>query len=258
MQTEKFIRKVRPVEAVQVTDDNMAEVAQWCGGLVVPINGLNGGNTAPYIHVAVQSPRRDSDSQAFVGSWIVREDYRNLRVITNKQFKNSYDRLDKARSTAAPVSPKSMPARKTTPVEDPSGLTQATPEPTQVGAVEVVPGTPAEAGSNLTTGKASEKIVDLVEAGASAEELEQAIVESKEAIDLARGTSSSEEISNAEAHNAVARDISASEVDGDMVQLGQPIEDGLCDECGSVTRNGVCTVEPVHIATTAAEIAPQD
>lgn len=142
VQTEKFIRKVRPVEAVKVTEDNLSAVAGWCGGLVVPA-GTIGDSKETYIHVPVRNPRRDSDSQAFVGMWIVKEDFRNCRVVTNKQFRNSYDQLEKAKAPAP--KPSAMPAKKKVAEPAESG-------PTQVGAVEVVPGTPADPGSSLTTG----------------------------------------------------------------------------------------------------------
>lgn len=154
LQTEKFIRKVRPVEAVKVTEDNIDEVAKWCGGLHIPAPGLAGEtNKLPYIHVAVNNPRDASDTKAFPDMWIIRVDFRRYLIMNNKRFRGSYESFVKPK---APVpTPKSMPTKRTT---DDSAPTPAGPDasqaaaPVQVGAVEVVPGTPPDEGSSLTTG----------------------------------------------------------------------------------------------------------
>ena len=35
MKIEKFVKKPIPVEMVQITEENMKEVAKWCGGMVM-------------------------------------------------------------------------------------------------------------------------------------------------------------------------------------------------------------------------------
>lgn len=247
LQTEKFIRKVRPVEAVKVTEDNLSAVAGWCGGLVVPA-GTIGNSKETYIHVPVRNPRRDSDSQAFVGMWIVKEDFRNCRVVTNKQFRNSYDHLDKPKAPAP--KPSVMPKKKV--VEVNPG------EPTQVGAVEVVPGTPADEGSSLTTGTT---VTETIEADVVADEV--ALSEKENNVNEHY---TADELAPSDEAVLVADDLAADVVPGDMVdpeqpeededgtvQLGAPVESPveagtpeLCGECGSQVVSGVCSKDIEH------------
>lgn len=237
VQTEKFIRKVRPVEAVKVTEDNLSEVAGWCGGLVVPA-GTIGNSKETYIHVPVRNPRRDSDSQAFIGMWIVKEDFRNCRVVTNKQFRNSYDPLEKAKSPAP--KPTVMAKKKVVEVNPDS--------PTQVGAVEVVPGTPADEGSSLTTGTkehhvnrdastgefVSDKFAEAnpdttVTETVSDEAAEWAALEAEEAANNEKESNVNEnEMTGAvtpDAGDVVADELVEEIAPGDMVDPEQPEED---------------------------------
>lgn len=242
MQTVKVVRKTKPVDAIRVTEDNMREVAAWCNSLVIPVNGLGEKNPQPYIHVPVNNPRRPEDCRAVVGNWVIKEGHPhyNYRVVSDGLFKSSYDSVN--------GSPLSTPAKGSAPkpAAPKSGKKQqnVVPTPVQVGAVEVVPGTAPEPGSSLTTGKAS--VPNIVEAAAVAGVIDQATAAEARA-----------EISDLEAHNTVARDFAAAEVDGDMVQLGQPVADELCDTCGSPVRGGVCTKDAAHITTSAAEITQQ-
>lgn len=146
LQTEKYIRQARPVDAVKVTDENIKDVAAWCNGLHIPKPGLAGAGEnfdQDYVYIASSHPNSTAQTRAFPGDWIIREDFRRFRIITNKQFKNSYERVNKPKGPVP--TPKAMPAKKTDPTPEPAG-------PVQVGAVEVVPGTPPDEGSSLTTG----------------------------------------------------------------------------------------------------------
>lgn len=180
LKTEKFIRKVRPVEAVKITEENIIEVATWCGGLHIPAPGLTGEtNKQDYIHVAVSNPNSPTGNRAFPDSWLVREDFRRYRIVTNKVFKNSYEPLEKPKP-AAPK-PTAMPAKKISVGPDAS---QAA-EPVQVGAVEVVPGTAPDEGSPLTTGTVSPEAIVEETIGddglTDAERVEYAALEAEEA-----------------------------------------------------------------------------
>jgi hypothetical protein len=268
VQTEKFIRKVRPVEAVKVTEDNLSAVAGWCGGLVVPANTI-GNDKATYIHVPVRSPRRETDSKAYIGYWIVKEDFRNCRVVTNKQFRNSYDALEKAKAPAP--KPTVMPKKK---------VAETTPgEPTQVGAVEVVPGAPADEGSSLTTGtKDTQEVHRSAESGQFVTEeyadanpsttVEETIEVNDEAEAEAYANQEEDKVQDNEMSSAVtpeSGDVVADElaegiVPGDMVDPEQPEEDedgtvqlgapldtpGLCGQCGSEVVSGVCSKDIEH------------
>jgi hypothetical protein len=73
------------VEAVQVTQDNMLEVASWCGGDVrTPADGK------PYIQVKVKRPHNPRQTQGYVGDWVLRRNT-NWHVYTDKAFWQGYE-----------------------------------------------------------------------------------------------------------------------------------------------------------------------
>ena len=49
--TEKYKLKLKPVDAVFVTEDNYREVAEWCGGTVIDDASCVGNHIAPCIMV---------------------------------------------------------------------------------------------------------------------------------------------------------------------------------------------------------------
>lgn len=68
---EKYNRKPFTVEAVQITVDNMAEVAEWCGGEVILEQHKN-GRLVQYIKVDVNKPISERQTKAYVGDWILK------------------------------------------------------------------------------------------------------------------------------------------------------------------------------------------
>lgn len=83
----KFVRKPFYVDAVQVTDENMHEVAQWCGGQVQ--QELT--QVKPYIKVRVHRPLNERQSRAFVGDWVLYGVTGGYKVYTPKAFENSFE-----------------------------------------------------------------------------------------------------------------------------------------------------------------------
>jgi hypothetical protein len=277
LEIEKVIRKVRPVEAVKVTEDNIAEVAGWCGGLVVPPGHLDNTSDKPYIHVTVRNPRRTEDSQAKPDMWIVKEDFRSFRVLNGKQYRNSYEAHGTSRPASAAPSPKSMPQRKS---EDKNRSSSTTPEPAQVGAVAVTPGVPTDGApqpvptsptpkSGVTEKK--ENNMQGTPEPSEAQTQDSATETSTDDVLHADATDSGDSL-NADAlstSDGEARDLSQAEQDADGTeQLGQPesaadadeapVEDvadssdeesaapSLCGQCGSVTVDGVCSNDTEH------------
>lgn len=59
----RFVERRRELEALQVTADNLAQVAHWCGGTVIC------DHTGP---VAVGVPIGTSVLRATVGQWVIR------------------------------------------------------------------------------------------------------------------------------------------------------------------------------------------
>jgi len=102
--TGKFTRKSFNVEAIQVTAENMAEVAEWCGGSVKDARDLprwSGNTPAWYIQVPVMPSKAKTfkPNQAFVGCWVVHTN-QGWTVYTRKGFGVSFEPVDENKFTA--------------------------------------------------------------------------------------------------------------------------------------------------------------
>lgn len=91
LQITRHVRKAFVVQAVQVTAENMEEVAAWCGGTIL-IAATNG---ARYIRVNVKNAQNERQTMAFIGSWILLAD-NGYKVFANKPFISSYDEFYEA------------------------------------------------------------------------------------------------------------------------------------------------------------------
>lgn len=67
IETTKFERIPFEVEAVQVTEENLEEVASWCDGSV----NRKRRDKKPFVEVKVVNPRIEPRN-AFVGDWVLR------------------------------------------------------------------------------------------------------------------------------------------------------------------------------------------
>ena len=87
---QKYARKTFTVEAVQVTDENLEEVADWCDGLP---RVLASGER--YIKVQnVLKPSTQRQSKAFVGDWILYSG-KGFKVYLEKAFPRSFEQVSK-------------------------------------------------------------------------------------------------------------------------------------------------------------------
>lgn len=87
VQTQEFVRKTFKIQAVQVTEDNINEVAKWCSGEVK--TALNGqGKT--FIEVNVKKPMSDRQKQAFVGDWVL-YNKSGYKVYTDRAFNACFE-----------------------------------------------------------------------------------------------------------------------------------------------------------------------
>lgn len=87
IKTEKYQRKPFVIDAVQVTEDNLTEVAEWCGGDV-----RTQGDGTKYIKVKVHSPKSLRQTMAFAGDWVLfAEVGTSYKVYTEKAFANSFE-----------------------------------------------------------------------------------------------------------------------------------------------------------------------
>lgn len=84
LETTKYARKTFEIDAVQVTADNIAEVAKWVDGDVRTDN-----KNAQYVKVRVHLPRSDRQTRAYVGDWVLYSGT-GYRVYTPKAFAHNF------------------------------------------------------------------------------------------------------------------------------------------------------------------------
>lgn len=91
----KYGRKPFSVGAVQVSADNIHEVAKWCGGRVQTVKdeGAASALATPYIKVKVKRPLSARQTKAFVGDWVLQAGT-GFKVYTDPAFQKSFDLLD--------------------------------------------------------------------------------------------------------------------------------------------------------------------
>lgn len=94
IQPEKYCRKPLDVQAIQVTEENMADVALWCKGGIFeaaqdyPDEEIFIGDH--YIKVPVNNPFNERQAQAFTGDWVIKSSRANYKVYTDKAFKAAF------------------------------------------------------------------------------------------------------------------------------------------------------------------------
>ena len=94
MQIEKFIRRPFEVRAVQVTPQNAAEVAQWCGGTVGKAKYKLLGSFDTELDTVIVPGSGVSQGKTFVakiGSWVVELDG-SFRVYRKRQMQEMFSR----------------------------------------------------------------------------------------------------------------------------------------------------------------------
>lgn len=84
MKTLKYVSKPLEVEAVQVVEDDIYEIAKWCEGEV-----RKSKDGAKVIKVDVINPHADMLKEAEVGFWILKSE-RGFKVYTEQAFNNSF------------------------------------------------------------------------------------------------------------------------------------------------------------------------
>lgn len=90
IETQKYARKPFNVDAVQVTLDNMEEVAKWCQGEVRTEPGQPEADNVPYIHVRVHRPLNERQTKAYIGDWVLYAGT-GYKVYTSKAFNNAFE-----------------------------------------------------------------------------------------------------------------------------------------------------------------------
>lgn len=86
--TNAYGRKPFTVDAVQVTEENFEEVAEWCGG-EIRTNETSGQRK---IIVPVKRPRRANQRIARIGSWVVFSiGTIGFKVYSGNAFRNTFE-----------------------------------------------------------------------------------------------------------------------------------------------------------------------
>ena len=88
MEIKNFSRKSFDVEGVQVTHENMHEVAEWCGGRLLQEN--DGVQDSAFIKVNVRHPLNKRQTKAYVGDWVLKT-ARGFKVYTNEALEKNFD-----------------------------------------------------------------------------------------------------------------------------------------------------------------------
>lgn len=84
MEFQRFARRVFYIDAVQVTADNMEEIASWCKGHVV-----QNSDHGTHIKVKVRRPLNSRQTRAEVGDWVLKAG-RKFKVYTPDAFESSF------------------------------------------------------------------------------------------------------------------------------------------------------------------------
>lgn len=86
IQTATYVKKPLYVEAIQVSAENMEEVAKWCTSNIMDNDG------SKYIKVRVNRPLNQRQTQAFIGDWILYTDL-GYKVYTPKSFEANFEEV---------------------------------------------------------------------------------------------------------------------------------------------------------------------
>lgn len=80
----RYSKKIFYVEAVQVTEENMAQIAEWCAGELM--HTKQNTPPSPFIKVPVAYPKNDRQTRAFINDYVVKADNNHFRVYPQRAF----------------------------------------------------------------------------------------------------------------------------------------------------------------------------
>lgn len=87
VETTKFVRVPLIVEGVQVTEENLEAVADWCGGDIRTV--AQSSDERRYVKVKVHHPLNDRQTRAYPGDWILQSPT-GFRIYTNNAFLKTF------------------------------------------------------------------------------------------------------------------------------------------------------------------------
>lgn len=99
---QQYVRKPFYIDAVQVTEENLKEVAQWCMGDIRTEVREKGEVT--YIKVRVHRPLNERQTKAYVGDWVLYAN-KGFKVYTGQAFEKNFEKTDAQPQDSLPGMP---------------------------------------------------------------------------------------------------------------------------------------------------------
>lgn len=93
MEIKKYLRKPFVVDAVQVTEENIEKVAEWCGGQVKERPDRKTHVKLRYVKVPVYRSMSRRQTEAYIGDWVLQAG-KGFKVYIDKAFANTFEEPD--------------------------------------------------------------------------------------------------------------------------------------------------------------------
>jgi hypothetical protein len=93
IETEKYVRKAFTIEAVQVTPENFAQVAEWCDGVIT--TDVTTPERRQFIKVRVHHPLSERQTKAYVNDFVLFAG-KGFKVYTPKAFAHTFEPVFRA------------------------------------------------------------------------------------------------------------------------------------------------------------------
>lgn len=136
---ENYTRRPFPVEVVEVTEENLAEAARWCGGEIhTSTKTVRDDNNVeiekikvPYIKVDVYKPLNLRHTKAFVGDRILKSDS-GFKVYNAKAFAGGFEKDEVQKSESGATLSLDAAAVQAAAQEQETRTDDGFPEPTEL------------------------------------------------------------------------------------------------------------------------------
>lgn len=109
LKIHKFVRKPLYVDVVRINQENMEEVAEWCGGKIDTITV--DGSAVKIIKLRVHRPLSARQTQGFVGDWVLKTKS-SFKIYTPRAFDKQFEKvrtLSKEQADLAGIKPPHEP-----------------------------------------------------------------------------------------------------------------------------------------------------
>jgi hypothetical protein len=90
LELQDYVRKPFPVKCIQVTPENMSEVAKWCGGKIRTTTPKDPTRANKYIQVEVPGAQKDRHSRAYAHDWVLHMN-NGYKVYNDRAFKDAFE-----------------------------------------------------------------------------------------------------------------------------------------------------------------------